>query len=266
VRLRLESVLSWAGLATAVAYCLGWLKTLYYYDTFGIGLSSLGLSPADYLFESWFVLENVFFFFLVAWIAVNGRRPWLWAVGVAYSLIPILSHYAFLRPDAPVSEALINYRHTILKATPFVMLIVVAALDVARKRPPLKSANDLRWSFGQGALALFVLVVAAWSISVAKHFGSFDANRAMLRPDSYFARVSLTMKASQASAAPPDAPASTELYLVYANDRQLFVWDRAGFVFDRPRDTVRLLVIPRDEVSLIRMQKPHEVQPGALFF
>jgi hypothetical protein len=53
--LRLESVLSWLGLLTAVAYCLGWLQTFYYFDAFGLDLQALEFSLTDYVFESWFV-------------------------------------------------------------------------------------------------------------------------------------------------------------------------------------------------------------------
>jgi hypothetical protein len=41
---------------------------------------------------------------------------------------------------------------------------------------------------------VFVLVVAAWSISTAKHFGSFEANQAMLWPDEYLPRVAIEFK------------------------------------------------------------------------
>jgi hypothetical protein len=263
MRLRLESVVSWVGLVTAVAYCLGWLKTLYYFDAFGVGLSALELSPKDYLFESWFVLENAIFFLLLAWIVVTSGRVWLWTVGLIYSLVPIAAHYAFLDPDQPLLRELILYRHTILKMVPFVVLIGLCLVDLVRKRPLLKAANELRWSHGQGALVVFVLVVAAWSISVAKHFGSFDANRAMLWPDEYLARVSLRVKE-------PNTPASgadgSELYVVFENEHRLFLWDRSGFTFGNPGGSIKMLTVPRDAVLSMQTTKPHRVQIGSLFF
>jgi hypothetical protein len=54
LKLKLETVLASVGLLRALAYALGFLKSLYYFSTFGIGLRSLDLSPQDYLFESWF--------------------------------------------------------------------------------------------------------------------------------------------------------------------------------------------------------------------
>ena len=267
---KLELVLSWVGLVTAVAYCLGWLKVFYYFDAFGIGLQGLELSPTDYLFESWFVLENVAFFILLAWLVIHSRHWAMWIVGVVYALVPILSHYAFLYPHNALAVFLISYRHTILKIVPFVVLIVLVIAEWAVPAEPERSGRGLvatsmrhlAWPYSHGALAVFVMVIAAWSISTAKHFGSYDANQAMLSPDEYLPRVTVELKPGEASRT---NLTGSELFLLFANQRQLFIWDRSGFSFSPGPSAVKILVVPRQDVRVLALTKPHYIQRGSLY-
>jgi len=122
MQMRLEKILSALTLFTALAYSLGWIKTSYYFQTFGIGLSSLGFSPQDYLFESWFVLENLVFFLLLSWTVILSRRWWAYAVGVFYLVLPYLSDLAFQYWDRTLAKFLVEHRHSLLKFVPFLLL------------------------------------------------------------------------------------------------------------------------------------------------
>ena len=246
--------------AFAVAFALGWLKTLYYFDAFGIGLSSLELSLLDYLFESWFVLQNVLFFILLFWFIVKTVRWWAIVLGVVYFFLPIASHYAFLADGQPLAEWLIDYRHTLLKFVPFGVYAAAWLFD----RRSFQRLKSLSWPHGNAALGLFVVVILAWSVSAAKHFGSFDANRVLRSPEQYLSRVKLHPESSIAAHAQISDRAN--LYAVYASPSRYFLWNHEGFRFAEPNQQVHLLVIPKDEVAWVESWKPFQVQPGSVFF
>src|SRR5215831_10500673 len=119
MQLKLDAVLSSLGVFTAIAYVLGWLQYFYYFDTFGIRIAAVELSVQDYLLNSWFVVENVLFFLILAWVVIKTPRWWSFVVGVAYFLIPIAAHYGFFYPGWWGADFLIEYRHTLLKFIPF---------------------------------------------------------------------------------------------------------------------------------------------------
>jgi len=264
MRLNLESLLSAVGVLTAVAYVLGWLQAFYYFDSFGIRLASVEMSPQDYLLNSWFVLENVVFFVILLWIIGKTPRWWSFMIGGVYSLIPIGAHYAFFFPDSRVANFLIEYRHTLLKFIPFAMLAAVTLFDWLRGTRALGAAIDLSWPHGKAMFVLFVIIVAAWSVSVAKHFGSFDANLELRYPDRMLARVQLRKAAeivdSQVVSPPP------VLYLIHATPTQLFIWNSTGFTFGKPDQHVTMYVIARDEVKWFDTTKTFVVQRGSFVF
>jgi hypothetical protein len=243
---------------SAYAYSLGWLKNFYYYKTFGIQLSELNIAPQDHLVESWFVLENVAFFFILAWFVVKTNRWWAWILLSVYFLLPILSHYAFLVADWRAAHWLINYRHTVLKLVPFAVLILAWIFD----RPKIVAASKFSWDWGGYGLVIFIVVMVAWSISTAKHFGSFDANRALCFPHDELTSIQLHVsEAGLARTAPTD-----QAYLLYASPERYFVWDATGFVYGSPKQVVRVIEVSRDKVTWTEMTKPAQVQPANLFF
>ena len=171
-------------LLAAVAYALGWLKSLYYFKAFGIGTGLVDLSWRDLMLESWFVLQNVLFFVVLWWVVLKTRLVWAGFVGLLHALIPIAAHYAFALPGWPAADWLIDYRHTLLKLIPFAVLAVVWWAHRER-RPALR---ELSWPHGSAALALFAVVTLAWAVSTAKHAGSFDPARAMRPPEKLSSR------------------------------------------------------------------------------
>jgi hypothetical protein len=84
------------------------LKAYYYFDSFGIGLAAVEMSPQDYLFSSWFVIENLVFFLLLVWVVARAPRWWSVTIAVLYFFIPIAAHYAFLAPNEWPIRFLIN--------------------------------------------------------------------------------------------------------------------------------------------------------------
>jgi hypothetical protein len=264
MRLKLEPVLSALGVLTAVAYVLGWLQAFYYFDSFGIRLASVEMSPQDFLLNSWFVIENVLFFLILIWVIIKTPRWWSYLIGVIYFMIPIAAHYAFFFPHWWGANILIEYRHTLLKFIPFVVLAAVMLTDWVTGARPAGTTIDLSWPYGKAMFALFLIIVAAWSVSVAKHFGSFDANLELRYPERMLARVQL-------HAAPDvvDAEAlnrASALYLVHATPTQLFVWNSAGFTFGVLGQKVTIYVIGRDKLKWFGTTKDFQVQRGTIIF
>jgi hypothetical protein len=172
MKIRLQDLLSWLTVITALAYALGWLKTFYYFDAFGIGASALGLSVTDYLFESWFVLENVIFVLLLAWFVAKTGYVWAWVLLSAVVVTPLVSHYAFQRADHWLAQLIINYRHDVMKFVP------LSAYAVGLIHAPTRNRlRDMSWPLGKATVAYGGILLMAWSVSTAKHFGSFDAAR-----------------------------------------------------------------------------------------
>jgi hypothetical protein len=234
------------------------LKTVYYFKAFGIGVGVLDLSGGDYLLESWFVVQNVLFFVLLWWIALRTRLRWVGAVGACYSLIPIASHYAFAFHDSPLASFLIQYRHTLLKLIPFGVLVVVWSLHPQR-REPLKT---LRWTRGPGAAALCALITLAWAVSTSKHCGSFDANLALSRTADHLAKVRIRSSVgTDAERFPGD---DAELYLLYAGETTLVVWDRSNFRYGSSTE-IRTWILDRSSVDWIEVTAAFDVQPGRQF-
>jgi hypothetical protein len=258
-RIKLEVILSTLTALAAVAYSLGWLKTLYYFQAFGIGLPSLQLSVQDYLFESWFVLENVFFFVLFSWCAVKTARWWVIAIALIYSFLPIAAHYAFLASGHAPAEFLIKYRHTILKFLPLAVLLVVWIFD----RSSFQKLKDLSWPYGDAAFVLFVTVVLAWSVSTAKHFGSYDANSVQRSPDRYLPHAKVHF-ASNVSEKPLTAEAS-ELYVIYETPARYFLWNHTDFKFGESDTKLHLIVIEKERIEWVETWKSFQVQQASLF-
>jgi hypothetical protein len=256
MKIRLEGLLSWLTIITAVAYALGWLKTSYYFDAFGIGVPSLGLSLPDYLFESWFVLENVVFVVLLAWYAAKTQYRWAWVLLGITALTPLISHYAFLVPEYRIAKFLILYRHDILKFVP--LGVYATTLVDVRARHKLK---DITWPHGKPALVYAAIILVAWSISTAKHFGSFDAARAQMWPDEYLSRAVLHTKSPANESGGPH-----EFYSLFATSQTVFLWDHRGFRFGAPDQRIDVIAVPREEVQWQESSKTFQIQPGSLFF
>jgi hypothetical protein len=237
------------GLLGGLAWLSGWLKTLYYFAAFGVDLGLLQLTTADYLRESWFVLQNLAFFLLMWWIALRTRSRWVLALACVYSLLPIATHYAFAF-DGAWADALIRYRHTLLKLVPFAVL-VLAWLVLRGRRQALRT---LAWPFGRAATLLAGLVVVSWTISAAKHFGSFDAQRALRDPDRFLSRVRVE---------PALRPAG-DWYLIAAGAAEVVLWRRPAA--GEPDDSVHVAVLRRSNLEAFELQRRGQIQPGNQFF
>jgi hypothetical protein len=263
MQLKLDTVLSSLGVFTAVAYVLGWLQYFYYFDTFGIRLAAVELTVQDYLLNSWFVIENVLFFLILAWLVIKTHRWWSYVIGVGYFLIPISAHYAFFVPGWWGADFLIEYRHTLLKFIPFGLLAAVLLRDWRRGSRPPSVTLDLSWPYSRVMFVLFLIVVSAWSVSMAKHFGSFDANLELRYPERMLSKVRLHTA--------PDIELeefakSDALYLVHATPTQLFIWNAAGFVFGQHDQRVVIYVIKRDKVQWFETTKGLQIQRGNFIF
>jgi hypothetical protein len=255
IRLRLESLLAALTLISAVAYSLGWLKSLYYYQTFGVGLDMAGLSVQDYLFESWFVVENVLFFILFWWIILKSRRFWAMCIGVLYALIPLASHYAFSAPDWMMAVILIDYRHTLLKWIPLIVIFIIWLVD----RKAKLNLWDLSWPYSQGALILFFIVILAWSVSTAKHFGSFDANRVLRSPEKYLAKIRINPKESL-----PNWDASRKLHVLRTTEEFVILLDLSKSTIDKKK-VINLVMVPKDAVSWVEGTFELQIQHGGQY-
>jgi len=245
--------------AFAVAMLYGWLKTLYYFQTFGVDLGLVEPSAGALLLDSWFVIQNVTLFALLSWVALKTRERWVIAIGLAYGMIPILSHYAFEFETVPGAGALIDYRHTILKVVPFV---VIAILWFAQKRHR-KTLTDPAWPYTRPALVVYVGVILFWGISAAKHFGAYDANRALRRPDLHLSRISIPVKDLTRIGFADVNPES--LYLLAAPNRGLILWDLSANP-SAEDGTIRTFVVPREDVSSFEIRRAAQVQPGSQYF
>jgi len=255
IRLRFEALISALTLIGGLAYLLGWLKSLYFYQTLGVNLEMAALSVQDYLFESWFVVETVVLTLLLWWVVLVTRSRWGVVVAVLHALIPLGSHYAFAVASSPPAAFLIHYRHTLLKWIPFV--VVLASL---LHRPLRERLRDLSWPHGTAALALFTLTALAWSVSAAKHLGSFDACRALLHPASYFAAVEC-----RTDAGPVTGKHTPRPYLLRSTPEGFILLDFRPLPGRLP-GPVEILFVPRDQVRSIAGAKAPELQPGGQFF
>jgi hypothetical protein len=255
MRLKLESLLSALTSVAAVAYALGWLKSYYFFRTLGVNLDLASLSPQDYLFESWFVVENVIFFVILWWVVLKApRRSWV-GLGLLYSLIPIAAHYAFAFKGWAPAAALIATRHTLLKFIPFALLAFRYYFGGREVRAALKTTV---WPYGQAALGLFLAVVLAWSVSAAKHFGSFDALVCLASPDQYFSAVRV-----KAGADLPGWDETRKLHFLRRTDANYLLLDLSTF---RDQGDIGLVVLPVGHVLSIESTFRTQVQMGNRWF
>jgi hypothetical protein len=247
-------------LAACLAACLlfGWLKVLYHYKGFGVDVGLLDLTVSSLLLQSWFVVQNLLYFALLWWVVLKTRLGWTAAVGVLYALVPLGAHYAFAWHDRFAAWWLIDHRHTLLKFVPFAVLGLALLLHA----PARRQLRDLSWPYRKSGLALFALIVFSWGISSAKHFGSYDANRAMLRTGQHLSLVRVALRPGTRTELPSSGD---ELYLLHADRRSLIVWDRAGFVYGHSSE-LRILVIPRAEAEWFETRRAFEIQPSSQHF
>jgi hypothetical protein len=266
MELKLEKVVSWFTVFTAWAYLLGWLKRYFYFQTFGIGLSSVNLSAQDYLFESWYPLESVFFFVLMLWIAVLVRRIWVRIVAAIFFVLPFLAHAAYIHYDWIIAYWFVHVNQSILKFTPFVVLLLIVVFD----RQESSRLLTLSWPYDKLYFVVFVLAIFAWSVSAAKHFGGSDADSVLVCPGKYLSNVTIHVTSGA-----PDQLRNLELnhnlYMLYASHDSYFLLDGTNFpcVTDRRRldlsqRNMKLYDVPRARVDWIDDSKKPNADPGAL--
>src|SRR6267154_316508 len=215
MELKFGSVASSLTLIATWAYSLGWIKSLYYYSTVGVGLDQLELTPQDYLFASWYTVENVMFFLLLLWIAAISQRPWPWIFVLAYLPIPFLTDWIYGHLDNPICRYLVENPHSILKFFPFTLLIL--------------------------------LIAVAWSISAAKHIGSSDAKRVLNNPEAYLMHVHLRFPDNAVELKPIES--QPMLYMFSFSAKHCIVLDLADNIVKQQH--IRVLDIPRDSVRLV---------------
>jgi hypothetical protein len=239
-----------AAAVVALLWTLGRLKLLYYFAAFGVGLDAVEPTLLDQLFESWFVMQNLAFAGLLWWIALKTRSIWVVAVAVVHALIPITSHYAFAVHEWVAAGFLIDYRHTLLKFVPFIVLAIVWF-----GRPSDRGGlRQLTPPMSPGGLVLAAIVLVSWGVSMAKHSGSFDAQQVMRRPGLHLSNVEL----SPSSELPTT---SGELFLLHTSPSSVLLWDAGGFEFGRSTE-VRTLIVPRSSVVWIAVRRVFQLQLG----
>jgi hypothetical protein len=254
---RIVTAAGGVALLAAVACLLGWVKTVYYFHAFGLRLSPRELSLADHAGESWFVLQNVLLFLGLWWIVIRTRQLWAAAVGLLHAAIPIGAHYAFAVVDWAPAAWLIHYRHALLKLLPFAVLAGVWLFQ-PRLRPRLRS---FAWDHGGGPLALLAVVTFCWSLSAAKHFGSYDAQLALLAPDDHLLRVRIPDGASRVAG---PAAGGERLYLLHSDENRLVLWDGAGFVYGSSA-ALRIVIVSREALPWFEGRRALQLQPGSQF-
>ena len=265
MRLKIEQVLSVLSVLAAWAYSLGWLKSFFYFDAFGIGLSSLKMAPQDYLFESWYVLENVFFFALLLWTAAMIRSWWVRVVAALYFPLPWMVHAAFVHRSWPLADWLANHDYMVYKYTPFLVLLFVI---IVHKQERLR-LKELAWPYSRFYFIVFVIAVFAWSVSAAKHMAGADADRLLLCPAKYLADTKLHV-----SEKAPDLKGIASkpgLYILRATPDRYLILDTEGFACEEPgakvdlsRRTIKLYEVPQDKIDWIQDLKKPNPGPGAL--
>jgi hypothetical protein len=251
VELQFGKIASYLTLIAAWAYSLGWVKSLYYYATFGVGLESLELSPQDYLFASWYTLENVLFFVLLVFVAALSGRLWPWLFVALYLPIPFLTEWSYGHLDWGVCKYLTENPHSILKFLPFIVLILVICIH----RDTVARFRECSWTHGNFALALLLIVVLAWSISAAKHIGSSDAKRALHNPEANLLLVNLYSLDSATELKWFES--KPKLYMLYLSAHRCIVLDLSNYDMDRDQSMdesltyIRVIDIPRENVRLV---------------
>ena len=244
----------------AVASCLlftalvGWLKTVYFLRPFGISPAALDLPWVSSVLGSWYVVQNLVYFTWIVWLVVQTRRFALAVVAVAYSLIPLATHYAFLLYDRAWVRWYVDHQHTWLKLVPLVLLAGVVAGRIRGSR------LDWRWRHGAAGLVLFAIVAGSWGLSAAKHFGSYDAERILHRPQQTLPRVELTWK----GVPPTSWEAGGVLFLLHEDGQNVVVVEFiAGAGWERR--TPRVHTVRRDELRHLVVSPRTSVQPGGQY-
>jgi hypothetical protein len=260
MELRFGKIASSLTLIAAWAYSLGWIKTLYYFRTFGIGLESVELAPQDYLFASWYVIENVMFFLLLLWVvAVSGRR-WPWLFVAAYLPVPLLTEWSYSHLDHWSCRWLVAVPHSVLKFLPFVVLIIVISVH----RDSVSRLREFSWPHGNFALALLLIVAIAWSISAAKHFGSSEAKEVLRCPQKILQHVEFCV--SDTAEELKLIGNQRCLYLLYFNSHRCMLLDITGYKFGPEKSSVGIIDIPTQKIKLIDSFREVQMDPGNLFW
>jgi len=244
---------AFAAVASLISFAtlVGWLKTVYFLKPFGISPAALSGVWITAPLESWYVVQNLVYFTAIVWLVVQTRRLALALVALAYALIPLATHYAFLLYDRALVRAWVDHQHTWLKLIP---LLLLAGVVVGRIRG---HRLDCRWRHGRAGLVLLGLVSASWGLSAAKHFGSYDAERILHRPDELLARVELAWKG------PPPAGwmDTTTLFLLHEDAETVVVVEFAAAKAWQRRSP-RVRSIARGELRQLVISPPGGVQPG----
>jgi hypothetical protein len=264
--LKFGKIASYLTLIAAWAYSLGWIKSLYYFSTFGVGLESLELTPQDYLFASWYTVENVMFFVLLLWVAALSGRLWPWLFVAAYLPIPFLTEWSYGHLHSFFWGYLADNPHSILKFLPFIVLILVILIH----RDTVPRFKECSWTHGNFAFALLLIVALAWSISAAKHIGSSDAKRALRYPGANLQRVNLRF--SDAAAELKWIGDRQKLYMLYFSPRRCILLDLADYniELDQGKDQsvsyIRVIDVPRDNVRLVYGVRNIQMGAGELLW
>jgi hypothetical protein len=252
MELKLGSVVSSLSLLTAWAYSLGWIKSLYYYSAVGIGLEQLELAPQDYLFASWYTVENTMFFLLLLWIAALSGKLWPWIFVLVYLPIPWFTDWSYQHLSNPICRYFVENPHSILKFFPFALLLLIAAID--KHSIPLLRAST--WNQGNFGLALLLVVAVAWSISAAKHIGTSDAKRVLHNPKAYLMHVNLHF--TDAAADLKSIESRPSLYMFSFSEKHCIVLELSDYqnVSSQPSQNVvgqhvHLFAIPRDSLRFV---------------
>ena len=239
----------------AYAALVGWLKTLYFLRPFGLSPSVIQSGRSDVLFESWYVLQNLTYFALIVWLALQTRRRFFVAVAVAYALIPTATHYAFLLYEHRLVRVVVDHQHSWLKIVPFALLAITVFHGLRGRR------IDWRWRYGTSGLVLMVLLVGSWGISAAKHFGSYDAERILHRPTERLPRVSLTWR----DPPPPDWVDGEPLFLLHLDPARVVAVE-----FDQTPPWLRhrpvVHTMDRTDLRHFAVLSQTAVQPGGQYF
>ncbi|MCH7779629.1 MAG: hypothetical protein IH848_02180 [Acidobacteria bacterium] len=245
-----------AAVASLASYAalIGWLKTVYFLRPFGLSPAALDSGWVESAFQSWYVVQNLVYFTWIVWLVVQTRRFTFALVAVVYSLIPLATHYAFLHYDRVWVRWWVDHQHTWLKLVPLLLLALVV---VGRIRG---GGLQWRWRHGAAGLVLLGMVTGSWGLSAAKHFGSYDAERILHRPDELLPRVELTWKESP----PARWEAGGDLFLLHEDRLTLVVVEfTAGTGWERRMPRVH--TIGRGELRHVVVSPRTAVQPGGQY-
>jgi hypothetical protein len=122
------------------------------------------------------------------------------------------------------------------------------------------SRLDLRWRHGPAGLVLLGIVAGSWGLSAAKHFGSYDAERILHRPQELLPRVELTWK----GVPPASWEAGGVFFLLHEDEQNVVVVEfisGAGW----ERHTPRVHTVSRGELRHIVVSPRSSIQPGGQY-